>query len=118
MPTATRDRTEALADVIKDPVKFARGVLCHQVWNTQAAILRALNRPGARVAVKACHASSKTFGAAEAVLWWLARWQHAIAVTTSATGTQVEKELWGEIHNAIITSRMAYPPLNLKELKL
>jgi hypothetical protein len=41
------------------------------VWPTQERILRALTKPHARVAVKGCHSSSKTFLAAEFVLWFI-----------------------------------------------
>lgn len=119
MPTQLLDerRAAGLRDVVMEAAAFARGMLGHDIWDTQAAILQAMNRPHARVAVKGCHASTKTFAAAELVLWWLVRFQQAIAVTTSATGTQVEKEVWGEIHKAIRTARVAYPPLNLTELR-
>lgn len=60
--------------------------------------MRALNTPRARVAVKACHGSGKTFTAAEIVLWWVAT--GGIALTTAPTSTQVKKGLWGEIHAA------------------
>ncbi len=113
----TETRNQHLVDVVRDPVAFARGVLQHDLWRIQAAILRSVahNR---RTAVKACHASSKTFTAAEAVLWWVTRYRDGIAVTTAPTWTQVEKLLWAEIHKAAGHSRIAYPPLNKTSLQL
>lgn len=80
-------------------------------------ILRSVaSRP--RVAVKACHASGKTFVAAVAVLWFVTRYQDGIVVTTAPTWTQVEKLLWGEIHRAVQSSRIAFPQLSKTELRI
>jgi hypothetical protein len=61
--------------------------------------MAAIAQPRARVAVKACHSSSKTFTAAEIVLWWVER--GGIAVTTAPTWTQVKRLLWGEITRSV-----------------
>src|SRR6266511_3688892 len=65
-PQARRRQSYRLA--MLDPVEIATRILGHDYWDTQAAILRATFQPSARVAVKGCHASSKTFAAADAVL--------------------------------------------------
>lgn len=90
-----------------DPEAFARDVLGHDPWSTPCAIMAAIARPGARVAVKACHSSAKTFTAAEIVLWWVER--GGIAVTTAPTWTQVKRLLWGEVHRSV---RGAIRPLS------
>lgn len=75
-------------------------------------------RPYSQTAVKACHASAKTFTAAEIVLWWVYA-VRGIAITTAPTWVQVEKLLWGEIHSAYEGAR--YPlggKLTNTELKL
>ena len=100
-----------------DPVKYARAILGHDLWPTQGEILQAITQH-TRVAVKACHASSKTFAAAEAVLWWIARYKDGIAITTAPKFEQVQKLLFAEIHKALLTSKFAYPKPNLTELKL
>src|SRR6266849_5891755 len=105
------------ADCFRDPVIFARKVLRHETWSTQEAILRAI-RDYPRVAVKGCHASSKTFAIAEAVLFWLARWPKAVVVTTGPSWTQVKEIVWGEIHKAAAGSRFPYPRANQTELRL
>lgn len=111
-------RAERFARMVADPVRFARGVLGHDLWDTQAAILRSVaeNR---QTAVKACHSSSKTFTAAEATLWWLTRYEDGKVITTAPMWRQVEKLLWGEIHKALLTGRrlVRYPEPNLTELK-
>lgn len=85
-------------------------MLRHRTWDIPRRILRAMARPRARVAVKACHASSKTFTAAELLLWGLTRYRHGFkGITTAPTGRQVEMLAWAEIHQAIRTSRVAYP---------
>jgi hypothetical protein len=64
----TRGTTDRdLRAVINDPVRFARGLLQSDLWPLQAEILRAVAMCP-RTAVKACHASGKTFVAAVAVL--------------------------------------------------
>ena len=110
-------RATDLAAVVRDPARFARGILQSDVWPLQEAILRSV-AANPRTAVKACHASGKTFCAALALLWWVTRHQDAIVVTTAPTWTQVEKLLWGEVHRAIARSRIAYPKPITTELKL
>lgn len=122
MNTLTEEQRRLAMDwVLADPIRYARHVLGHELWEKQAEILSAVAAaPQARVAVKACHSSSKTFSAAEAVLWWVTAYSDGIAVTTAPTWTQVERLLWGEIHKAILgaAGRLAYPPLNKTELRL
>ena len=60
--------------------------------------------PGSLTAVKACHASGKTFTAAELVLWWVFA-QGGIAITTAPGWNQVEKLMWTEVHKAYHGSR-------------
>ena len=106
-------------DRLTDPIKFFTNVLDDDPWDTQIAIARALEQPRARVAVKGCHASSKTYGAAEFVLWFITRYKDAIAVTTAPTDRQVEKILWGEIHQARARSRLnVYQNATLAELRI
>jgi phage terminase large subunit len=107
----------ALAEQLRDPARFARTFLGHDLWPTQVEILRALvSSP--RVAVKACHSSSKTRTAAEAVLWWITRYADGIALTTAPTFVQVKQVLWGEIRRAALGAHLAYPRPNLTELRL
>ena len=106
-----------LATVVRDPVRFCRGLLRQDLWPIQEAILHSVaTRP--RTAVKACHASGKTFVAAAAVLWFTTRYRDGVVVTTAPTWTQVESVLWGEIHKTAQNSRIAYPSLSRTELRL
>ncbi len=82
--------------VSTDPVWFAQHILGHDLWPTSEAVLRALSQPRARVAVRGCHASSKTFSAAEAVLW--TPYAGGICVTTAPTASQVNQMVWSEVH--------------------
>lgn len=106
-----------LRDILLDPVRFTRGFLRHDVWSTQAAILQSV-ATARRTAVKACHASGKSFVSAAAALWWVTRHPNGVVITTAPTWTQVERVLWGEIRKAASRSRIAYPPFNQTELKL
>lgn len=115
-PTPTPE-PHPLLEVVRDPVRFAQGMLCQRLWDKQKAILRSV-ASNSRTSVKACHASGKSFTAAAAVLWWVTRYPNGIAVTTAPTWKQVEKVLWGEIHRAASGARVKYPPMNQTELRL
>jgi phage terminase large subunit len=119
MPTAVApaDHTAQVAALVRDPVHFCRALLRHDLWATQEAILRAV-ATRSRIAVKACHASGKTYCAAAAALWFVVRHPDGIVVTTAPTWTQVEKLLWGEIHRAVQASRIAFPQLSKTELRI
>jgi phage terminase large subunit len=111
-------RAQAIKDTIDDPKLFFENYLGVQVWNTQAEILYAVDRYP-RVAVKACHASSKTFSAARLVLWFLQKHQdEAVVITTAPTWNQVEMLLWGEIRSALLTSKIKFPTPNLTKLEI
>lgn len=110
-------RADPLLWSTRDPVGFARTALRHDLWPMQEAILRAV-ATSPRVAVKAAHATGKTFVAADAVLWWVTTFPDGIVVTTAPTWTQVERVLWGAVHRAAEGSLIAYPPLNQTELRL
>ncbi|HLW72160.1 MAG TPA: hypothetical protein VKS22_16240 [Candidatus Binataceae bacterium] len=115
---AKLDKAARAVQRLLDPVEFARHILQDDPWETQVAITRALERPQARVAVKGCHASSKTHLAAEFVLWFITRYADAIAVTTAPTARQAEDVMWGEIHKARSRSRAPYTKGNLTHLDM
>ena len=102
---------------IDDPVLFARVMLRHETWSKQEEILRSVARYR-RTAVKACHASGKTFTAAEAVLWWITSHPEGVAITTAPTKTQVELVLWGEIRSMVSDASIAYPAPTISSLRL
>src|SRR6266851_5448100 len=82
--TGNKETDRRFVEMIQDPVKFAERVLGHRVWSKQAEILTAVAEHP-RVAVKACHGSSKTFAAAEAALHWAMRHRDGIVITTAPT---------------------------------
>lgn len=101
MATATLTPSSAwefLSSYRANPVAFSRDILGADPWSACEDIMRALAQPHARVAVRACHGSAKTWVAAQLVLWWLST--GGIAITTAAKFTQVKKLLWLEIHKA------------------
>lgn len=102
---------------VRDPELFARHLLGIDLWDTQVEILHALAEHR-RVAVKACHASSKTFTAAIATLWWLTRYPDGVVLTTAPTWRQVERQLWAEIQKAVAGARIAYPQPTQTGLRL
>src|SRR5512140_2336572 len=94
-----RDKQRKMLQTIEDPELFATAMLGPRLWSGQRAILRSV-AAHRRTAVKACHASGKTFTAAQVALWWITCHSEAVAVTTAPTRMQVERLLWGEIHKA------------------
>ena len=104
-------------NVIKDPSLFVRLMLGHTIWAKQDEILQSVAQ-FSKTAVKACHASGKTFIAAAAVLWWITTQERAIAVTTAPTWTQVERVLWGEVHRLEAAARIDYPKPAATRLQL
>lgn len=92
----SEEEREFIRETLLDPVKFARRGLQHRTWWTQEYLLRSVLEHD-RIAVKACHKSSKTFTVAELCLWWLLRHPQGKVVTTSPNFRQVKRNLWGEI---------------------
>ncbi|MGD0292029.1 MAG: hypothetical protein ABSC63_20690 [Candidatus Binataceae bacterium] len=115
--TGDKETDRRLVKLIKDPVKFAERVFGHDVWGKQAEILAAVIEHQ-RVAVKACHGSSKTFAAAEAALYWATRHRDGIVIITAPTFEQIKNVMWPEIHKALRSSKIGYPKPNLTELRL
>ena len=101
-------RVSQTKKLLEDPAAFTRTLLDHDIWSKQEEILRSVAK-FSRTSVKACHASGKTFIAAAAAMWWLTRHKEAVVITTAPTWTQVERVLWGEIHNMIRRSKIDYP---------
>lgn len=84
------------------PVEFAEKILGHHIWSTPRAIMESVDQPMSRTAVASCHASSKTYTAAEIILWWTSN--GGVTISTAPTGEQVNRELWGELRKAYGTS--------------
>lgn len=103
MPRVREEQTRLL-QAAADPLFFVRHVLGADPWAVPVAIMRALAVPRARVAVKGCHASGKSWTAARVVLWWVGT--GGIALTTAPSGTQVRLGLWAEVHRAYEEARV------------
>jgi phage terminase large subunit len=106
----------AAVNSVRDPKLFFNKYLNVELWRTQAAILDAVVKHP-RVAIKACHASSKTYSAARLAIWFLARYTEAVVITTAPTWNQVEQLLWGEIHSALIKSSFPFTDDNGRKVK-
>jgi phage terminase large subunit len=72
------------------------------------------------VAVKACHASGKTFVAARLALWWLVRWleRGRVRVITTAPTLRQTKLMFEEIRTAVEASRIAFPECGSLALRI
>ena len=119
--TTTTPSRSAAGSLLRDPTLFARVVLGADLWKTQREILAAVGQDS-RVAVKACHASGKSYAIAGAVLWWLTAHRDGIVVTTAPTWLQVEKVIWGEIKSAVrrsvLCGKLKFPVPNQTQLRL
>ncbi len=82
-----------------DPARIAERVIQHDHWDMPKEIIRSVFTPNSRTAVKACHASSKTFTAADCVL--IALILRGDVLTTAPTWEQVQTVLWGQVHRAL-----------------
>ena len=69
----------------------------------------------ARVAVRGCHASSKTFTAAGIALWWLTA-LGGIVVTTAPTWNQVRRVMWQQIRR--MAGKIALPRINQTSIEI
>jgi phage terminase large subunit len=120
MPIPKPGRSAA-GSLLRDPTLFARIVLGADLWKSQREILAAVGQHS-RVAVKACHASGKSYAIAIAVLWWLTAHRDGIVVTTAPTWLQVEKVIWGEIKNAVrrsvLCGKLKFPSPSQTEMRL
>jgi phage terminase large subunit len=112
-----RKKVEEAGDIIEDPVQFAQVLLNVDISGGQQEILQSVAK-FARTAVKASHASGKTFIAAVLVLWWITRHPESIAVTTAPTWMQVKRLLWGEIHRLVHHAEIDYPEPTATSLRL
>jgi phage terminase large subunit len=111
MPFSKHKKNQKEAELrrhLRDPAGFAETVLGQPWWPIQRQIAASVARH-ARTAVKACHASGKTFAAARLVLWWITTHREGVAITSAPTWTQVERVLWPEIHRAVAHARIEYP---------
>src|SRR5216683_1641679 len=112
----TLEREKSAQNMIKDPVLFATQILGANLWDREVEILRSIQHHR-RTAIKACHGVGKTFTLAHAALWWLARYDDGIVLTTAPTRRQVETQLWSELHRVAKRSKCTFPQINTTKLK-
>lgn len=89
----------------EDPVFFVEHALGHMTWSKQRQILWSI-RDHEKTAVRACHGSSKTFTAAEAVTWFLNCIPESKVITTAPTFSQIKNLLWAEINKIYTNSQV------------
>lgn len=98
----------ALRNVLLDPVRTAGGLFGFRPWEQQRRLMRSIAQHP-MTAVKACHASGKTAGAAQTAVWWLIRYPRSLVLTTAPTWRQV-KLMWSEIRYALRQQKMPIFP--------
>lgn len=100
----------------RHPATFIRGVLGYDLWTRQVEMCDAILSPSARVAVRGCHASSKTFTAAGLALWWLTALPDGIIITTAPTWAQVRRVMWQQIRR--LANHIQLPRINQTSIEL
>lgn len=104
LPSLTMPSTK----IDQSPAAFALSVLGVRLTEQQKDILKALTRER-RVAIKACHASGKSFCAAVAALWFAVRYQNSRVLIVSPTWLNVRAVIWYEIHRLLSSARLRLP---------
>lgn len=81
-----------------DPIAFIEQGLGEYLWSKQREIFEAVTKYD-RVAVKSCHSTGKSWGAARLAAWWISSHNpgEAFVVTSAPTFAQVRAILWREI---------------------
>ena len=97
---------ELMLSYQRDPVFFVEHALGHLTWSKQREVLRSVGE-NERTAVRASHSVSKTYSAAEVVVWFLNCFPDSKVITTAPTWTQMAKLLWAEIRAIYTRSRLA-----------
>jgi hypothetical protein len=112
----TDKEKQQLRFLFNDPARFANLVFGAQLWSREAELLESI-KGCRRTAIKACHGAGKTYTLALAALWWLARYEHGMVLTTSPTFRQVRTQLWSEIHRALSQSKFDWGEVKATEIK-
>lgn len=93
------ERPDRSVEFYRDEPKLWASERCRRtLWSRQAEVIEAV-RDHRRVAVKSCHSTGKTTGAATLAGWWIDVHEpgEAFVITTAPTGPQVKALLWREI---------------------
>jgi len=94
-----KDNTKFFDRMRREPAAWgARFIDSARPWAKQIEIMESV-RDNARTCVPAGHCVGKTWIAARTALWFLYCHMPSIVLTTAPTWRQVEKLIWGEIHN-------------------
>lgn len=105
----TEEQKQALREKValyqQTPEVFCSEILgIDSYWDKQRDILKAIAKHK-KVTVRSGHDVGKSFVAADVVLWFLTCYTPSIVITTAPTWRQVERVLWGEIHQHYIKSK-------------
>lgn len=84
-----------------DPVRWANERLGEQLWSKQREVAESV-ATRRHTAVRACHASGKSFVAARLACWWIDTHPEgeAIVVISAPTMAQIKSVLWKEMRTA------------------
>lgn len=96
--------TDLMLEYRRDPSFFCEHALGHLTWSKQREILQSV-RDNEKTAVRSSHGVSKTFSAAELVVWFLNCFDNSKVITTAPTFTQIKMLLWSEINAIYARSR-------------
>ena len=98
MPTDSQPQPLPLGEYTRPDV-FARALLKRPLYPWQANVLRALDPPGARVALVTPNESGKTAEViTNAIIWHMYCFPGSLTVTMSASNRQVKQQLYPNLH--------------------
>ena len=101
-PKKARNKQLELLNALRRPVGFAKILLGMKLYPWQEKVLRDLEQPQSRVALRAANGSGKTSTVITAALLWHAFcYQRSVAVTTAGVFRQVESQLWPSLRSAV-----------------
>lgn len=115
--TDAPDYARAMAEWGEHPATFMAGILGADLWGKQIEILDLVNEPRADVAIKGCHACSKTYTLAGAALHFICKHADGQVITTAPTWGQVKRVMWAEIRKAYRRSGIRFPVVNQVEIR-
>lgn len=90
--------------LLDNPIRFIEDNLQQKTWSKQREIINSLadNR---LTAVRGCHASSKSFGAAALAVYWLTKYDDGVVRVTAPTQAQATGGIWKEMRKAVEKSK-------------
>ena len=102
-----REVAAAHSIIWEHPALFSTRVLGSKLWGKQVDIFESV-LTHSRIAVKGCHASSKTYSMGDLAVWWCMKYEDGIVIVTAPTQSQAKHGVWKEIKRAAARAAREY----------